>query len=181
MSCRNTTETYGCATKTLHALVAIFFTVQLIFGVVMTTFIDDSQLQSFCIGLHKSTGLILFCLGLIFAVWSWFNPKPVWPVTMKKWERFLARTTHFLLYWLVVLMPLSGWIGSTAGGRAPVFFWLFKVPLAFIPLNKSLASFCFLLHEIFAWSLGVLVALHILGALKHHFIDKNTILRRMWS
>ena len=78
-------------------------------------------------------------------------------------------------------MPLSGWIMSVAADRTPVYFGMFKAPLPWIGVNKDLSKFMNHTHEIISWVLIAFISLHILGALKHYFIDKDKVLQRMWG
>ena len=75
-------------------------------------------------------------------------------------------------------MPLCGWIMSVASERVPSFFGFFRLPLPIKP-NKALALFMKESHEIIAWILVGMVVLHVLAALKHHFINKDNVLKRM--
>jgi cytochrome b561 len=179
MTCRNTRETYGCGTRFLHALIAVLIILQFGIGISMG-YIDNKSWSGIFYTVHKSLGICLFFVGLAFVLWAMTSPKPVWPEKMKVWERFAAKTVHWLLYVFVILMPLSGWIMSTASGHSPNFFWIVKIPFPFISLNKPLAEVAAELHYIFAWFLGVLIVIHILAALKHQFIDKDNLMRRIW-
>ena len=98
---------------------------------------------------------------------------------MPSWEKRLARVVHTFLYLVVIAMPISGLVMSSAAGKAPQLFgWVISLPIA---ENKPLAKFLAKVHLVLAWSLLTLLFLHVSGALKHHFIDKNNILRRMWK
>lgn len=171
MSCTDTKSHYGCVTRWLHGLLSVLIVFQIVAGI----FLDKWGIYT----LHKSMGLVILFLVLFFAIWRLFNPKPVWPLHMKSWERVLARWVHAGLYIGFILMPLTGWLMATASGKAPNFFWLFKAPMPGIVLNKSLAAVASECHEVLAWLLSVLLVVHILGALKHHFIYKDNIMRRM--
>lgn len=178
MPCKNTTQAYGSGTRFLHWLVFLLIALQYAFAITMVT-VSSDKISGIFYTLHKSLGIVIFFVALIYVLWIWSSVKPNWPSTMPAWERLAARSVHALLCWLMVLMPLSGWILSSAAGYAPNFFWWFKLPLPWVPISKPLASTMGLLHEIFAWALGVLVFIHILAALKHHFIDKDKVLCNM--
>tara|TARA_R110000868_G_scaffold84822_3_gene238895 strand:+ start:20764 stop:21300 length:537 start_codon:yes stop_codon:yes gene_type:complete len=178
MQLMNSKDKYGVVTKLLHGLIALTIIAQIVLGI-LTQYTSKQTFMTIMM-VHKSIGLILLVLAVIFIGWRIMNVKPQWPNSMPDKERFLARLTHLLMYIVLFCMPLSGWIMATASGHIPNFFNLFEAPTPFVSLNKPLAGFMSQAHEFMAWTLGVLIVLHILGALKHHFIDKNDILKRMF-
>lgn len=175
---KNTDLEYGSVSKFLHWLLIITLVVMFCIGF-FNDDISDKALAGVLMRFHKSLGLCLLAIMIVMLLWRGMNPKPQWPTDMPQWERLLAHLTHSLIYLLLILMPVAGWIMTTAANRSPVFFGLFTIKAPFISPNKTLAQVAGELHEIIAWTLLALIALHILGALKHYFIDKNTILQRM--
>lgn len=136
--------------------------------------------KAFAYNLHKSLGILILSLMLLRLFWRLINPIPQQPADSPRWELSLVRLTHGAFYALLFLTPISGWIMSTATNRAPNFFWLAKTPAPGIPNNaQQIAWLANNLHSFFAWSIIVVLALHILGALKHHFINHDQILQRM--
>jgi cytochrome b561 len=125
-------------------------------------------------------GLTVLSLVILRILWALTSIKPGLPEIMKPWERYSERYLHFTLYLLLLIMPLSGWLMSTAAGYAPSFFGLFSIPMPRISHNENLAGFAGEIHYKVAWLLILLVSIHILAAFKHHFIDKDNILKRMW-
>ena len=176
---RNTSGTYGSVSKFFHWLVVLLFFAQLALGLFMSRISNDA-LQSAFYTLHKSLGLLILLVMIVFVLWSLTSIKPKWPVSMSCWERSTAHSIHGLLYLLLLAMPLSGWLLATAAGHPPNFFWLVTVPMPGINISESLAELGGTLHLIFVWLICFLVGIHILAALKHHFISKDNILRRMW-
>ncbi|MGH2411892.1 MAG: cytochrome b, partial [Chloroflexota bacterium] len=100
------------------------------------------------------------------------------PTTLKPHERALARITHAALYVVLFAMPLSGWIGSSAGGHPVKWFNLFTLPML-VGKNRPLSGVMGETHEVLAICLGLIVVLHIAAALKHHFVLRDDTLRRM--
>ena len=94
------------------------------------------------------------------------------------YERFLARFTHAALYVLLFAMPLSGWMMSSARGFPVSWFGFFTLP-DLVAKNKSLYEALLTTHETLAWVLGAVVTLHVAAALKHHFMHRDDVLRRM--
>ena len=86
--------------------------------------------------------------------------------------------THLGLYVLFFAVPLAGWAYSSAAGFPIVPFGLFQLP-DFVPVSEGLADFIKPVHKYAAYSLAALVVLHVAGALKHHFVDRDGLLRRM--
>lgn len=179
MSLCNTKSRYGTLSKLFHGLAIVLVIGLLIVGTFMGD-MEDKNIKGQVYMLHKSFGLIVLLLGILFLLWSSINTKPKYSVHMLAWEIYLARTVHFFLYALLIGMPLSGWIMSSASGRAPNFFGLIKLPMPFIPHSKALANTAADTHYFLAWTLTALIALHFIGAIKHHWIDKNDILKRMF-
>jgi cytochrome b561 len=128
---------------------------------------------------HKSVGLSLLVLTLVRIGWRATNPAPALPDTMKTWEKLLARTTHVGFYVALIVLPLSGWLASSAAGRDIAWFGLFNWPLLPIGGGREMAGQFMDIHRAVVKGLYLLLALHVIGALKHHFIDRDGVLRRM--
>lgn len=128
--------------------------------------------------LHKGIGIILLCLLLARLAWKLLNPSPAAEAGTPRWQAALARLAHGAIYLLLLSIMLSGYLISTADGRPIDVFGLFEVPATIrgIEGQEDIAGD---VHEILAWSLMALVALHALAALKHHFIDRDATLRKM--
>ena len=127
---------------------------------------------------HKSIGITILILVALRLLWRWANPTPGLPGTLKPWERTLAKVTHVLLYVLLFLVPLSGWLMSSARGFPVSWFGMFQLP-DLVPKNKALYDALVATHGTLAWALGLTATLHLLAALKHHFVLKDDVLRRM--
>src|SRR5690606_13174315 len=95
------------------------------------------------------------------------------------WQRLAARGTHVLFYVLLLAMPLVGWAASSAVGRDIVWFGLFEWPLLPVGGGRDVARTLMGLHENAAKLLIALIVLHVLGALKHHILDRDNVLHRM--
>lgn len=177
MSLKNTTTSYGSVSRILHWLLFLLIIGMLIVGFLMGSLAKPFRFEVYTV--HKSIGLCVLALMLFRIFWMSINPKPKLPLTTPRWQAIGAHTVQGLLYFILMAMPLSGWIMSTASDHIPSFFGWFKVPMPFIPLDKPLADTASSLHEIFAWTLIVLLLLHIGAALKHHYINKDDVLKRM--
>jgi cytochrome b561 len=168
---------YTPAIKWLHWIIALAVILMLFMGF----FLDDipEKFQGTAYMLHKSTGITILFLMIIRFIIVHANTRPALPESMKLWEKVLSRIVQYGFYILLFLMPLSGWIMSVASEHVPTYFGLFNMPLPWISADKPLAKFMNESHEIIAWILIGFICLHAIGALKHHFIDKDNVLKRM--
>ena len=98
---------------------------------------------------------------------------------MPAWQRAAAHGAHHLLYLLFFAVPLVGWAYSSAAGFPIVVFGVLPLP-DFVPVDKELAQLIKPWHGVLAKVLAAVVVLHVLGALKHQFIDRDGLIRRMW-
>ncbi len=167
---------YSTGSKFFHWLIAIIV-IAMLSG---SFFLDDlpKDYQGFAFMMHKSFGLTVLFLMILRFLWILYQGKPNLPDTVPHWQRFLAHFVQYFLYLGIISMAMCGWVMSVAATRAPVYFGLFKLSLPIEP-NKGLAKLALQGHKTIAWILIGLVILHILGAVKHHFIDKDNVLKRM--
>ena len=176
---RNTHISFGLISQLLHWSMALLLTVLFGIGLYMTSLDYYDPLYHSLPWWHKSIGLLTILLLLIRTVWTRLNLHPNSLKTHKKWERNLARTLHKVFYVLIFFIGASGYFISTAKGKGIEFFNLFKVPAISDEISEEYADIIGNAHEIMAITLSILVLLHLLGALKHHFIDKDQTLKRM--
>jgi cytochrome b561 len=127
---------------------------------------------------HKSFGITILSLALLRLAWRWMNPVPKTPHTVPRWQQLGAHISHYGLYVLLFTTPLLGWMMSSARNFPVSWFRLFTLPDLVAP-NRSLYEFLNEAHEVSAKLIFVLALLHAAAALKHHFIDKDNVLRRM--
>lgn len=179
MPFRNTNIQYGSMAKTLHWLIFFLVIGLLCAGFIMQTLQDKTVLKNTVYMIHKSFGLTVLILMVIRIFWAFTNSKPALSPRVPAWQKFAARSLHQVFYIVLIIMPLSGWLMSTAAGHPPSFFTLIKLPMPGVIESKPLAHFAHDIHTLLAWSIIVFVSLHILAALKHHFINKDNTLRSM--
>lgn len=127
--------------------------------------------------LHKSIGLTILVLMAIRLAWRATHRPPALP-PMPAWQARAAHINHWLLYACLLVQPLSGYIGSAASGY-PVRYFGMLLP-AWTAKNVALKELLSVVHLVNSWILLSAVALHVGAALKHHFIDRDGMLRRMW-
>jgi len=127
---------------------------------------------------HKWIGVTVFLLTLLRVGWRVTHPPPPLPATVAPWQLTAARLSHFLLYVLLLAVPLSGWTMSSAKGFQTVYFGVLPLP-DLVAKNEPLGRLLAEVHEILAFTLAGVVAVHLGAALRHHFVDRDVVLRRM--
>lgn len=162
----------------LHWVIALAIIAMLAVGLVMED-ISPLSLRIEVYQLHKSLGLTILALSLVRLFWRLTHKAPPLPAAMPAWEKFGARTAHVILYIVMIGMPMSGWaIISTSSTKFPThYFGTFLVPL--LPLDKALHDVAESAHALLAYGAIGLISLHVLAALKHHFITHDDVLTRM--
>ncbi|MEM8572596.1 MAG: cytochrome b [Pseudomonadota bacterium] len=186
MQTMNTTESWGWLARLLHWSIAGVILFQLGMGIYMTEFVSDLFRQFELVQVHKSWGFVAFALACVRLVWRAANrTSPAMPPGTPTWQEWVSSISHKLLYLLMFALPLSGWVMSAASPTQDllnidnmVFTW-FAMPDPWVPGVKSLADAAEEFHKVAAFLLIGLLGLHTAAALKHHFIDRDTILRRM--
>ncbi len=177
MSVKNTVYSYGSVAKLLHWLIALTIFFMLAVGFVMTDMKPSPDMFKLY-NIHKSTGMILLALVCVRVAWKAVNIQPVLPPSIPKFERILAHLGHFALYVLMFAMPLTGWLMSSAAGFSVSVFGWFTAP-NLIGAEPGWKGTLRDAHEAIAWMIIVMVSLHALAALLHHFYYRNNVLRRM--
>ena len=182
----NDLESWGWLARLLHWAMAGAILFLLGIGFFMTYLVDDLFARFAYTQTHKSWGFVVFTLALARIGWRLLNrTSPAEPTTTKPWEALSARISHGALYGLMLLMPVSGWLMASAspmqdtyGIKNRVFDW-FVMPDPFVPGSQSLEAVFAAVHFYGALALTALLAVHVGAALKHHFVLRNTVLKRM--
>lgn len=179
---------YTMAAIWLHWLIALGIIANIALAWTWDSLADDQVRPA--IDLHKSIGITILGLAILRLLWRMTHRPPSLPAGYKQWEVTTSHITHWALYAILFIMPLTGWIMDSAYKDAathPMFlFGLFEWPrigfiMALDPATKAAVHDGFgEAHEIAAKLVYVLFALHVLGALKHQFLDKERELQRMW-
>jgi cytochrome b561 len=176
MQLRNSLARYGVVAQMFHWIIVGLIVTQY----VLAEIAEDARLPA-KIGVlanHKSVGMTILMLAVLRLAWRWSNPQPPMPEHMPPWQRLLAHLSHVALYGLLFAIPLSGWLMSSAKNYAVSWFKLFTFPDLIGP-SESAFRFLNTTHEVLTNVLFAVAVLHILAALKHHFIDRDDVLRRM--
>jgi cytochrome b561 len=178
MQWRNTLSRYGIVARSLHWLIVLGIVVQYLLAEAQEDKTGPSGALT-AMDWHMSIGITLLALAAVRLMWRAIDVTPDWPTSMRGFERLLARVGHVGLYALLFAIPLSGWLlASVEGDSLRVFGW-FNLP-ALAPVGtEERAHLIEEVHEVLFNALFVLAILHLLAALKHHFIDRDDVLKRM--
>jgi cytochrome b561 len=127
---------------------------------------------------HKWAGVTVLALSALRLLWR-LSHRPPAELPGPAWQRWASRGAHGAMYGLFFAVPLVGWAYSSAAGFPIVWFGVLPLP-DFVPVNRELAEVLKGTHGNLAWLLALVVLLHVAAAFKHHFIDRDGLLHRMW-
>jgi len=162
----------------MHWLIVLMLIGAFALGWYMTDLkISPAKLQYYA--WHKWLGITILGLVVLRLLWRVTHKPPPLPLATPRWQVLAAGAGHWTLYLLLLAIPLSGWAHSSAAGFPVVYFGWLQLP-DWLPKDKALAHQMEELHEMLTTALLVVVAAHVLAALKHHFIDRDGLLHRMW-
>jgi cytochrome b561 len=168
---------YSALAISLHWLMGLWLVVMASLGWYMMA-IEDDPGSDWYFNLHKSLGLIFLTLVAVRLVWRLLNPPARLPTTMPRWQVLLSGLTQFALYICMALIPLAGYLGASYSEHGVLLFgWPLPV---WATSSHDNAEWFFDIHGTLVWVLIVLVAGHAAGALKHRFINKDSVFQRMW-
>lgn len=165
---------YSGFAKSLHWIVALLVLTAIPVGIVMGE-IENAPFNLF--NFHKSLGvavLLLMTIRLIYRIVHGAPPEPNIPA----FYRYAGKATHWALYFLLFLTPISGAIANMYYGATTPFFGLFEIQ-PFFAKNEDTANFIFARHKLLGFTVGALAIMHIGAALFHYFIRKDGVLERM--
>jgi len=127
---------------------------------------------------HKWLGVTVFLLAIARLAWRLTHPTPALPATMPLWQRRAAAVNLVALYVLILVIPLTGWLYSSATGVPTVYLGLVQLPDLFAR-DKALAEQLKLVHVTLNYTMLALVIIHAAAGLKHHFVDRDDVLTRI--
>jgi cytochrome b561 len=177
MQIRNTQQRYGAVAQLLHWLIVVLIITQFVLAIKADA-LHIGPAKIALLARHKSIGLTIFALAVLRLLWRLINPVPHVPPNTPAWQSLSARLSHAALYTLILITPLLGWLMSSARGFSVSWFGLFTLP-DFVAPDKGKYEFFLGAHQFVAFSLAAIAILHAAAALKHHFIDRDDVLRRM--
>jgi len=187
MPARNTDLRYGNVAMAFHWIIALLVIANVCLGLYMADLPRSDPSKFMIFQTHKSIGLTVLVLSILRVLWRLINPVPPLPAGMNPLLRLGARASHVLLYFLIVFIPLTGWLMVSASplGNPTSYFGLFDWPNLPLfagmtreqlhPIHETWET----AHVVLAWSAIVLVPIHILAALYHGLIRRDGVLSRM--
>jgi cytochrome b561 len=169
-------ESYDRAAIALHWITALLIVANLLLGLSMVPLpISPRKLQWYL--WHKSIGVTIVAVTSLRLAWRALRPHPA-PVAMPSWQRRATTVSHAMLYALLLVIPISGWLYSSATGVQVVYLGIVPLPNV-VPKDKALADTLRIVHVTLNALLAGVVCLHVAAALKHHFVDRDAVLVRM--
>lgn len=173
----NMSTRYTTTAIVLHWLMAL-----LIFAVFpLGLYMHDLKLSPIKLQLysyHKWIGMTLLVLAVLRVLWRSTHTPPPLPVTLPRWQKLSSSTVHVLMYVLLLAVPLSGWLMSSAKGVQTVWFGVLPLP-DLLEKDKALGNLLSSVHESLNYLLLLLVVAHIAAALKHRYVDRDEVMNRM--
>jgi cytochrome b561 len=176
----NAASTYDAVAVVLHWLLAVLIVVSFFLGLLMVDLPFSPQRFRF-FNWHKWLGIAVLMLSAGRLLWraSGHRPPPV-PAAMAPWQRAAFRGTHLVFYALFFVVPLLGWAYTSAVGVPVVFLGWLPLP-DFVARDKALGDDVLKpLHAAASYLLAAIVVVHVAAALKHHYIERDGLLVRMW-
>jgi cytochrome b561 len=167
-------ERYDRVARLFHWTIAVLVILN-IFGGLFHDALEGIAVMPF----HKATGITVLVLTLARIGWRLGHAVPPAPTDIPRWEQIAARTNHLIFYALMLLMPLTGWIMSSAGNRPLTWYGLFDIPKFAVTREDAITGISGGGHMVMGYLFAALVVLHIAAALRHHFALKDGVLRRM--
>lgn len=169
---KNDAENYGSFSKLLHWLIAVLIIALLAVGFYMAGLDKEDPSRGQIYGMHKAFGALTLLLVAIRVIWLRINPAPALPAVFTPKEKRVVSSVKGVLYVLMFLMPISGYVMSSAANRPTSFFGLFDLPML-IGENKAIAGAAHEAHELLAFVTIAFLLLHVAGTLKHRLKDRN--------
>lgn len=177
MRLSNTDSRYGLVATALHWVIVAGIVAQYFLAEAAEDREHEPATAFDPAGLHTSIGITILALAVLRVLWRVVEPPPSLPQTMKRYERVLARSTHFAFYILLFALPITGWALAWVDHESIGVFGLFDLPqLRIAALTEDQLEE---IHEALFNGLLGLATLHIAAALKHQFFDRDNVLRSM--
>ena len=176
------TQSYSTVAKFLHWTIAVAILGMIGLGWYMGELPRESPIKFQMYQLHKSIGIVILLLSLFRLGWRMTHTRPSLPNNMAKWEMFLAKAVVVLFYALMIGIPFIGWAIVSASPRNMPTMLFGAIPWPHLPIlptlenKKEVSEVLEEMHGFMAYSVLAMLALHVGGALKHHFIKRDDVL-----
>src|SRR6516165_29479 len=170
-------ERYTNLAQGLHWVTALLMFAVIVIAWVMVSMAKDNPYRDMMFTSHKSVGVTILALTVLRLIWRAGHRAPALPANVAPWEAGLAKVSHWLLYAVLVIMPVSGYVLTATSTYPLSFFGLFDLP--HLPTNKALSHAAAEVHEVTQWAVYGLIALHIFATLWHTIAYRDGTLERM--
>ena len=178
MLLKNTLSRFGLFSKLLHWSIAILILGLIWLGWYMVDLTYYDKWYNDSLHYHKSLGIIVLALALVKIGWQWYTPAPAPLTNLRCWEKTAAHIMHYILWGMILLIPITGYLISTSAGKPIQLFNWFTLP-AIVDVDEGLRELAIRVHYYLAYATLFLAVGHAGAALKHHFINRDDTLRRM--
>ena len=177
MQIRNTAERFGLVATSLHWLTLILLIAAFTLAISMVNMPFSPRKLEFY-SWHKWVGVTIFLVAVLRLGWRLADPVPPAPAETPAWQRRLAGLSHTALYAILIIMPVTGWIMSSALNLPVVYLGLIPMPSPF-GVDRELGEAMKVVHLALAITLLMLIAVHVAAAIYHHFALRDDVMRRM--
>jgi cytochrome b561 len=160
----------------LHWLISILIAIAII-DIWICNSLERGPLRTTLFFVHRSFGTTVFALSIVRLGWRLTHVVPPPPASIPSWQQRAGSATHWLLYALLFVMPITGYLSSALLGHTVSYFYLFDLPA--LAEDKPTAKLFGAIHETLQWAVYALIVLHAAAAFRHQFILGDGLLRRM--
>jgi cytochrome b561 len=171
-------QRYTRTAMALHWIMALLIVSAFIMGLVMTSIPGFSPAKLRYFSWHKWLGVTVFALAVLRVLWRMFRTPPPHPAHLPAWQNHAASAVHWLLYFLIFAVPISGYLYTLSAGVPVVYLGVWPMPV-FMEPNPELKPLLRAVHYWLDMTMAALVAAHAAAALKHHLVDRDDVLKRM--
>jgi cytochrome b561 len=172
-------STYSRVAILLHWMIGVLMIGNLVGGLTHDWVPKESM--ALVMSIHKATGITILLLSFARLAWRLAHRPPPLATTLKRWEIGLAHATHWIFYVMMIVLPMTGWLMTSAGSRKWPLSWfgLFDIPFLPVAQDKGFANSMAYAHVIGGYLMVGLIAMHIAAAIKHHAFDRDNTVERM--
>lgn len=169
---------YDRLQRTLHWTMAAIILLAIVLGVISAWLPVGQQPRKGLLEIHKSLGMTALVLLVVRLAWRVWAGEPPYRMPLDRLTHWASRAGHAALYALMLLMPVTGYMFSAAGGYSLPWFGLFQWP-RLLSYDKGVTDWGEMLHDRAAWIIGAVVLLHLAAVAWHHWVKRDEVLRRM--
>ncbi|GGD68987.1 cytochrome b [Croceicoccus mobilis] len=166
---------YNSVARMLHWIIAILIIGNIAGGLLHDPLEDIVSLMP----THKAIGITVLVLSIVRVIWRFSTSHPPLPASVTAFQRVASKIVQFVLYLLMFIMPLSGWVMTSAGTYPLTWFGLFSIPKFDVTKSDPIYGISHEAHELLGWVMLALVIGHVAAALYHHFVMKDAVLKQM--